>query len=163
MIATQSAPAVVRIISKHGSAEIIENVETKEKSLRATRKIQKGELLHGFSAGKIFSKPNYLTVQVGVDKHIALAPEFLQYINHSCDPNVFFDTSTFEVRTLRDIDMNEEFTFFYPSTELDMAQPFNCYCGSGCCLQTIRGAVHIDRDVLKNYDLTDFIKSQLNF
>jgi hypothetical protein len=88
-------------------------------------------------------------------------PVFLQYINHSCNPNVFFDTTTMEVIALRDIEPNEEFSFFYPSTEIDMAQPFICYCGSKDCLQNIRGAKYITGEILKKYRLTDFVKQQL--
>ena len=47
-----------------------------------------------FSAGITQSYATYLTVQTGADRHITLMPEFLQYINHSCGPNVFFNTAT---------------------------------------------------------------------
>jgi hypothetical protein len=160
MIVTTSPQAAVRVISNHVFAEIIENLESKQKALYSVRSFKKGELISPFSAGKIYSRPNYLTVQTGIDKHIALFPEFLQYINHSCEPNVFFNTTTLEVRALRDIEANEEFSFFYPSTEWEMDQPFNCYCGNDCCLQSIRGAKFLDDAARKKYKLTDFINSQ---
>jgi len=100
-------------------------------------------------------------VQRGVGEHITLMPQFLQYINHSCNPNVFFDTSSMEVIALKDIEPNEEFSFFYPSTEIDMAQPFICFCGSKDCLQNIKGAKYIPGEILKKYRLTDFIQQQL--
>jgi hypothetical protein len=162
MIQTAITTAPLRIVSNHGFAEIIENTDNNQKSLHALKPFKKGALLSKFYAGTIQAKPNYLTVQTGVSTHITLMPEFLQYINHSCSPNVFFDTSTMEVRALKNIEINEEFTFFYPSTELDMAQPFICYCGSGNCLQNIMGAKFIKPEILKTYKLTQFIKGQLN-
>ena len=122
-----------------------------------------GELISKFSAGDIYKEPNYLTVQRGVDEHITLRPEFLQYINHSCNPNVFFDTTNMEIIAIRDIEPNEEFSFFYPSTELDMAQPFICFCGTKNCLQNIKGAKYIPGEILKKYRLTDFIQQQLQY
>jgi SET domain len=151
----------IEIISQHVFAEIIQNTVTNQKSLHALVAFKKGAIISKFSAGAVYSEPNYLTVQRGIDEHITLMPQFLQYINHSCSPNVFFDTTTMCVIALKDIEPNEEFSFFYPSTELDMAQPFICYCGSKCCLQNIRGAKYIPGKILKKYRLTDFIQQQL--
>jgi hypothetical protein len=103
-----------------------------------------------------------LTVQIDIGKHITLQPEFLQYINHSCEPNVFFDTTTMHLVALKKILQQEEMTFFYPSTEWEMVQPFNCYCGSVNCLGTIKGASFLPKDIWKQYRLTDFIQQQLN-
>lgn len=52
--------------------------------------------------------------QVGPTQHIMLSPEWLQYINHSCDPNVFFDTASFKLIALKDIAAGDELCFFYP-------------------------------------------------
>ena len=151
----------VEIVSEHGFAEILQNTVTNQKSLHALIPFKKGDVLSKFSAGEIYTSPNYLTVQRGVSEHITLMPVFLQYINHSCNPNVFFDTSSMEVIALKDIEPNEEFSFFYPSTEIDMAQPFICYCGSKGCLQNIKGAKYIPGEILKRYRLTGFIQQQL--
>jgi hypothetical protein len=66
-----------------------------------------------------------------------------------------------QVIALKDIEPNEELCFFYPSTELNMAQPFLCYCGSKDCLQNIKGAKYIPSEIIGKYKLTDFIKEQL--
>ncbi|MEO6488821.1 MAG: SET domain-containing protein-lysine N-methyltransferase [Ferruginibacter sp.] len=161
MISTAITNPSIKIISQHVFAEIIQNTETSQNSLHAIVSFKKGALISTFSAGDTFSTPNYLTVQKGINEHITLLPQFLQYINHSCDPNVFFDTTSMEVIALKDIQPNEEFSFFYPSTELDMAQPFLCYCGSRSCLQNIKGAKYIPGKILKKYRLTDFIQQQL--
>lgn len=161
MLVSAISQSPVKIISNHGFGKVVENPETGQKSFLAKRLIKKGEVLSTFGSGGESDTPTYLTVQIGIKRHIKLNPEFLQYINHSCDPNVFFDTTKFEVRALKDIQAQEELTFFYPSTEWEMSQPFECYCGSGRCLGNIEGARFIPADVIKRYALTDFIKGQL--
>lgn len=161
MINTAINNRTIEIISEHGFAEILKNNLTNQKSLHALVPFKKGDLVSNFSAGAVYTTPNYLTVQRDVSEHITLMPQFLQYINHSCSPNVFFDTFSMEVIALKDIEQNEEFSFFYPSTEIDMAQPFICYCGSKDCLQNIKGAKYIPGEILKKYRLTDFIQQQL--
>lgn len=161
MINTAITNSPVEIISKHGFAEILQNNITNQKSLHALIPFKKGDLISRFSAGEVYSEPNYLTVQRGVGEHITLMPQFLQYINHSCDPNVFFDTAAMKLIAIKDIEPSEEFSFFYPSTEFDMAQPFICYCGSKYCLQNIKGAKFIPASIIKKYRITDFIQQQL--
>ena len=149
------------IISRHGFAEVIKNRHTGQNSLHALVPFKNGEMICRFSAADVFTEPNYLTVQREESEHITLEPSFLQYTNHSCSPNVFFDTCKMEVIAIKNIDVNDELCFFYPSTELEMAQPFICYCGSGDCLQNIRGARHLPADILSKYQLTSFIRQQL--
>lgn len=161
MINIASLRSGIEIISNHGFAEIRNNVISRQKSLHALQIFEQDEMISYFSAGKTFTEPNYLTVQIEISKHITLVPEFLQYINHSCDPNIFFDTSLMKVIALKKIFMNDELTFFYPSTEWEMAQPFYCYCGNHKCLQNIQGAKYIAKHGLKNYKLTEFIKRQI--
>jgi hypothetical protein len=151
-----------RIISDHIFAVVRQNITNNQKGFFAQRSYQPGNLVIEFSARGIVSEPNYLTVQVGIDKHILLHPEHLQYINHSCDPNVFFDTHAMQIVALKPIAAGDEMTFFYPSTEWDMAQPFTCFCGSRNCLGEIKGAMHIREEILGNYTLTRFIQQQLH-
>jgi len=153
--------SALKIISRHGIAEIIQNTVTNQRSLHALVPFKSGDLISRFTAGEIYKEPNYLTVQKGIDEHITLQPDFLQYINHSCNPNVFFDTAAMEIIAIRDIEPSEEFSFFYPSAEWDMAQPFICFCGTKNCLQNIKGAKYIPDEIIKNYRVTDFIKEQL--
>ena len=150
-----------RLISDHVFAQVRQSLFNQQNALFALQSFQPGEVIAEFSAGTIAAEPTYLTVQVDVGKHITLQPEFLQYINHSCAPNVFFDTTTMQLVALKEIQQEEEMTFFYPSTEWEMIQPFKCYCGSPNCLRQIKGAAYLSRNVWKQYRLTDFIQQQL--
>ena len=150
-----------RTVSNHVIAEVRQKISNQQNALFLLRGYHAGEEIAEFSAGTISAEPTYLTVQVGVGKHITLQPEFLQYINHSCDPNVFFDTTSMKLVALKDLEEGEELTFFYPSTEYDMAQPFICYCGSQECLRNIRGARYLSKDIQNKYRFTDYIKQLL--
>ena len=148
-------------ISQHGFANVLLNIDTNQKSLNAEKIIEAGEVISFFNANETFTHPTYLTVQVGINKHITLMPEFLQYINHSCNPNVFFDTTLMQLVCLKTIVIGEELCFFYPSTEWEMTQQFVCNCGSANCLQLIQGAAYLSSEVAVQYRFTDFIKQQL--
>lgn len=148
-------------ISHHMIAEVRRKISNGQNALFALRGYQPGEMITGFSPGTISAEPTYLTVQVGTRKHITLEPEFLQYINHSCDPNVFFDTTSMQLLAIKELKEGEELTFFYPSTEWRMTQRFNCYCGSPFCLGKIRGAAYLSKDATDRYRFTDFIQQQL--
>ena len=157
---TLTAPAY-RTISNHVIAEVRQKISNQQNALFTLRPFRGGEVIADFSAGTISAEPTYLTVQVGIGKHITLQPEFLQYINHSCNPNVFFDTSTMELVALKDLQPQDELTFFYPSTEWKMTQSFNCYCGSPFCIGKIRGAAFLSKQSIEKYRFTDFIQQQL--
>src|ERR1700759_2657509 len=86
-----------RVVSDHHFAVVRQNIVNNQKAFFAQRPYKAGDVIANFSAGDMLSEPTYLTVQVDIDKHIMLQPEHLQYINHSCDPNVFFDTYSMQV------------------------------------------------------------------
>ncbi len=142
-------------------AVVLKNKTTGQQQLNATIKFNSGDLISPFYAGETHSTPNYLTVQVGEHTHITLQPSHLQYINHSCKPNAFFNTDTMELIALDTIEAGEEITFFYPSTEWKMDQPFVCQCGKPECLQLIQGAAYLSNEILQHYRLTNFIQEQI--
>src|SRR4249920_2815349 len=96
-ITTTRTKSAVKVISNHDFAKVILNKSSGQKSLLASRHFLPGDMISHFHAGITQSFATYLTVQIGDDKHITLQPEFLQYINHSCDPTVFFDTTKMEL------------------------------------------------------------------
>jgi len=122
---------------------------------------QPGDVLCPFGASAILQTPSYLTVQTGNDEHICLQPSFLQYINHSCSPNIFFDTTNFKVFCLQPVKPGDELCYFYPATEWQMAQPFQCVCGSVNCLGYIGGAFYLSKETVAGYRFSDFIVQKL--
>jgi hypothetical protein len=70
----------------------------------------------------------YSSVQASETLHIELNCD-LVYINHSCAPTLIFDMVAWEVRVNPDLQRGlregDELTFFYPSTEWEMSQPFD--------------------------------------
>src|ERR1700733_7177699 len=161
MITKTLTNPTVEVISHHPFADVWLDAFN-QKSLHATRAIKAGEVVAKFHAGSVHHDPTYLTVQTGINRHITLQPEFLQYINHSCEPNVFFDTTSMQLICLKELNLGDELTYFYPSTEWEMVQPFVCNCGSKDCLQLINGASHLSMSTLKKYRITDFIQQQCN-
>lgn len=153
---------VYQFISNHGFAEVRELISTGQKALFSLQTFSAGDVIIEFSSAETRTTPNYLTVQTGEDQHIILRPTFIQYINHSCTPNCFFNTTTMQLEALTKIEEGAEFTFFYPSTEWEMQQPFLCNCGRADCLGEIRGAAHLSDKKASEYRLTDFILNKRN-
>ena len=158
----QNAKDSISSVSNSDFFEVVLNQNTNQKSLRSLVVFKGGDFILNFSARAELDKPNYLSIQIDLNKHIELSPEFLQYTNHSCRPNVFFNTSTMELIAIEDINIGDEICFFYPSTELDMSQPFTCNCGRDWCVKEIKGALFMNKDILIKYRLNDLIKNQLS-
>jgi hypothetical protein len=149
------------VIFQTDTLEVRRTLHDGQHQLHSRRPIKKGDVVCSFLAAQTLSEPTYLTVQTGKNEHITLDPDCLQYLNHSCDPNVFLDTDEKKLVCLRDVGAGEELTFFYPSTEWEMAQPFVCLCGSSRCLKLIQGASFLSSEVLRQYALTKFIVQRL--
>lgn len=96
------------------------------------------------------SQRAYDTLQVSEDTDLQVTGDLL-YCNHSCDPSVVFDTERMEVRVVekRALKAGDDITYFYPSTEWDMQQPFQCNCGSAKCIGLVSGAKDLDDVALK--------------
>ncbi len=152
---------MVKIVSQHGFAQVELEEQSGQQALRALAPIERGDVLHDFSAVVTRGEPSYLTVQVGDSQHIMLNPSFLQYINHSCAPNVFFDTTQFKLIAIETIEVGDEITFFYPSTEWDMQQPFVCNCKAKNCLGMIRGAKYLTLKNAEQYLFSDYIQQKI--
>ncbi|KAE9375805.1 putative galactose-proton symport [Stipitochalara longipes BDJ] len=104
------------------------------------------------------AKPTYATVQTGRDEHMSLNSD-LVYINHSCAPSVIFDTASFSILAgPNGLKEGEELTFFYPSTEWDMAQGFSCFCGAETCRGYISGAKNMKPEQLEGVWLNAHIR-----
>ncbi|PHZ16343.1 SET domain-containing protein, partial [Rhizopus microsporus ATCC 52813] len=123
--------------------------------LVAERAFPKGSViaeLKGLTPGE----KRYSSVQVSENEHIELNSDLL-YMNHSCDPSAIMDVDRMAVTANKDIAPGDELTFFYPSTEWDMAQPFSCWCGSSKCIKTVQGAQYLSTQVLNQFHLSKHI------
>jgi hypothetical protein len=105
---------------------------------------------------------SYATLQISRTRHVQLNSALL-YCNHSCAPSLEFDTAEMVVRVARDRDLQvgDPLTFWYPSTEWEMAQPFVCTCGAKECKGWISGARDMGADVLGQYWLNGHIDEML--
>ncbi|KAL2001281.1 hypothetical protein VTN02DRAFT_1948 [Thermoascus thermophilus] len=143
------------------------------KVIRSSKPFGSGAVsLIDLPAGSLFAKITtatpgvkaYTSVQTGPDSHIELNSD-LVFCNHSCTPSLNFDMSKMEVRVVddRDLHVGDALTFFYPSTEWDMDQPFHCNCGAGenVCKGWISGAKNMSRAELKGYWLNPHIEEML--
>lgn len=122
---------------------------------------KENDCLIKFSYSEKVNRPTYLTVQINEKEHITLNPSFLQYINHSCDPNVFFDVESFKLIAIKPISKGEELTFFYPSTEWEMIQPFECYCKSISCLHFVKGAKFLAESEILEHKFSNYIRNKI--
>lgn len=152
-----------KIIQKHdGEFAVFYNSMNGHHSLRALKYFPADSLLQTFRAKEYMPTPTHLTLQVDEDKHIHLFPEYLQYINHSCEPNAFFDIQHGKLVSLKVINKNEEISIFYPATEWDMNQPFECFCNTSSCLGKIKGASYLGENLLTRYRFAEHIMRKFN-
>ena len=105
----------------------------------------------------------YTSVQTGRDTHIELNSD-LVYCNHSCAPSLVFDMARMEVRVVDDkpLKIGDALTFFYPSSEWEMDQPFQCTCEASGCRGWISGAKTMAAEELDGYWLNGHIAELLN-
>ncbi|KAJ4125469.1 hypothetical protein NW768_009088 [Fusarium equiseti] len=103
------------------------------------------------------SEATYATVQTGRDTHLNLNSDLL-YINHSCEPCLLFDVGNLNILVgPKGLEVGDELTFFYPSTEWNMAQPFDCLCGTPSCRGRISGAQDMAESQLRGIWLNGHI------
>jgi SET domain-containing protein len=134
---------------------------TRHRALYSRRNFKPGELIIDFTWSSLSPQPTYLTIQISDNEHGELEPAYLDCINHSCDPNCFFDTERKKLIALKELEEGTELSFFYPSSEWDMDRPFQCLCKSSNCIGTIRGAKHLPEKLIPEYRFTQYIRQRL--
>ncbi len=135
---------------------VVEDNGRKGKHVVTNGPIRAGAMILQMTGHHEVAAANRFTVQSGVSTHLAgIGP--LTFMNHSCAPNVIIDTTDLTVMAIRDIAPGEELAFFYPSTEWQMAEPFECHCGSSWCIGVVAGADSLPDDVLSRYFLNQHI------
>lgn len=110
-------------------------------SLVATGTIAPGEPIVSWTPDQITSQRTWRTVQVGQSLHVK--NDLLDYVDHSCQPNAVVVVEILQLVALRAIAPGEPITFFYPGTEVELAQSFHCACGSPGCLGDVAGAFYL--------------------
>ena len=116
----------------------------------AAESVEEGSLLLPVD-GVTTRHPSRYSIQIDDDVHVnprsdaSLEELFVRYpwrfLNHSCEPNAVFRLSGF--LALRPIEAGETVAFDYNTTELDMAEPFDCRCGRARCRGRISGFAHL--------------------
>lgn len=124
------------------------------KGVRTLSKIEKNTKILTFG-GVIESVPSKYSLQVSETTHIcSYGNDISDFVNHSCNPNCyiqFLDLLT--ITAIRDIEPNEELSFNYLTTELEMSNPFICSCGNDNCYKTIKGFKFLDQKARKDIEI----------
>jgi hypothetical protein len=135
---------------------VVEEDGHKGKHVVTERAIRSGAVVIEVVGYHAMAAANRFTVQAGVSTHLAgIGP--LTFMNHSCAPNVIINTPDMTVTAIRDIAAGEELSFFYPSTEWQMAEPFDCHCRAASCIGRVAGAASLPEDILSRYFLNQHI------
>ena len=121
--------------------------------LVAVRQIAAGTSLFRIEGEKTH-RPTRYSLQIGENLHIELGSGhsdeeifdryYWRFTNHSCEPNTFIRSQ--EVIASHEIEPWADVTFNYNTTEYDMAEPFDCHCGTPGCLGKIKGFRHLTSD-----------------
>jgi len=133
--------------------------ENKFRTLVTKQSYRKGEVICSIPSENIVDKPTRFTVQITKDRHTHVGK--LAALNHSCDPNVILDTEHMVMIARRDINKNEELSFFYPATEWEMQAPFICLCGSTNCIHVVAGARFLPLSTLERHYLSRHIRETI--
>ncbi|KAF9428593.1 hypothetical protein BGZ94_001804 [Podila epigama] len=128
--------------------------------LVASRDFRKGDIICNIEGTTVGPK-KYTSVQVGKDLHMELNSD-LVYLNHSCNPSVTLDTDNMQLIAVMDIHKGDPLTFFYPSSEWEMDQAFDCKCGAPQCVGKIQGAKFLSNEIMDRYFVASHIRELLN-
>lgn len=119
-------------------------------ALYATRDLARGERILTIS-GRVQKQPTRYSIQIDAGRHVEadgdLPDEEMRlrhpwrFLNHSCDPVARIEGDALYARNA--IRAGEEITFDYTTTEADMAEPFQCRCGSPRCVGQVQGFMHL--------------------
>ncbi|KAL4796087.1 major facilitator superfamily domain-containing protein [Aspergillus venezuelensis] len=138
--------------------QVNRNSEAYSNSARSLVKLPPGALFAKISSATPTQERTYSSVATRKDTQIELNDD-LVFCNHSCTPSLIFDMKAMEVRVgEKGIKKGDELTFFYPSSEWTMAQPFVCAYGAEEYLGVIEGSKSIFKDVLARYWLNGHIE-----
>jgi hypothetical protein len=99
--------------------------------LVASEPISSGEIIVQSDDEEIQFERTWRTLQV--DDARQLPNDFLNFVDHSCLPNTLPDVDKLDLMAIRDISVGDPITFFYPGSEVELSQSFDCHCASDEC------------------------------
>ena len=129
--------------------------------LVARRAWRAGEDISELRRGPLQRQASRWTVACSHQDHAEPLPFELRYINHSCAPNAQFDMERAALRALRDIAPGDELRVFYPATEWEMVESFECQCQAAGCIGLITGAAHLPARTLEPHVLSRTVRALL--
>ena len=109
---------------------LIKETGNKGKGLYSTKKYGKGNIVL-ILKGNYFSEPTRTSIQIG-DKHLESWEG--GHVNHHCLPNtkVVVEQGEFNLMhylvAIKDIEIGQQITFDYETTEKKLSNPFRCKC-----------------------------------
>jgi len=98
-----------------------------------------GKIISAKELALLTPEEKCMTMQVGDDEFsFSEKRHVTDYINHSCDPNIGFDSHG-SVRSMQDIDPDTEIGFDYAMADSTQFDEFSCLCGSSLCRGEVTG------------------------
>jgi uncharacterized protein len=125
-----------------------------------------GKFLTTSEANQLYRKGNDYMIQIDFDRFFAATSETeledVDFINHSCDPNVGFK-GKLKLIAMRDIFPGEEITFDYAMSESSDFEMY-CKCGSPLCRRKVTGEDWKRTDLQERYSnfFSEYLKRKLN-
>ena len=156
---------------------------SKLKGLFAKRDIKKGELVIEYEnkerklLSKSFLESNDVSeperkhfkkfsIPVSDDLFVTWSdnPDEWIPINHSCEPNIWYENSNENLYARRDIKKEEELTRDYATFYANYELHFECKCRQACCRQYITQCDYLKPDLIEKYNghFSCFLTSKLN-
>ena len=165
-------------ISKNNLQDIFEYNTSSFGQISLTSRVSRpaGSHLCYITTHTAVAQTTWSSVQTSKTTHVEFSSGLL-YINHSCSPTVeikvhepdtegnYANGTSGGVRVAgdRDLQVGDEVTFFYPSTEWESPRPFKCLCGtqeSGDgkrCIGTQRGSKFLNQETLERYFMNQHV------
>ena len=159
---------VMKLITKSNKIEMRKSYISSSMGIFAKNDIVKGEVLIDAEAD-IIKKLTAYSLQIGESKFL-FARYIDNYINHSCDPNVFVklysnNRKRYSYIALKNIKKGQELFWNYNTNDWDVAKNFSfvCNCDSKNCAKLIRGIKYLTKSQQKKLMpiATPFIRKKL--
>lgn len=93
------------------------------------------------------------SVQIGEDLYLVSDsdPCTADHINHSCEPNCVL-IGEITLAAWRDIEVGEQLTYDYATSDSTPYDEFECECGSPSCRTKVTGEDWLDPEIQRRYD-----------